>query len=182
MPLINGRYYANPALGRALERARAEEAADGTEQQQTPPAPSDPLANRIYNETSGLRTSAPQGPGSPEDLHHARLSMGQVIRNREAARMVGGVAPAVLRGAEAEAVKTYPPALEAFQDSKRAAQRARTEPDRTSGGRHFYLDYGQPPPAWARGMKPVAIFGPFLNEAGGSRIPRGAKVKVLVLR
>jgi hypothetical protein len=31
-------------------------------------------------------------------------------------------------------------------------------------------------------MKPVAIFGPFLNEAGGSRIPRGTKVKILVLR
>ena len=59
MPLINGRYYANPAYGEAMERARMEEAADGAEQQQTPPAPSGPLANRIYNETSGLRTSAP---------------------------------------------------------------------------------------------------------------------------
>ena len=184
MPLINGRFYANPAFGRALERARAEEAAHGAdqpEQRQTSPAPTDPLANRIYNESSGLRTSAPQGPGSAEDLHNARLHMAQVIRNREAARIHGGVAPDRLRKEEAEALRTYPPAREAFQDSQRAAQRARTEPDRTAGATHFYLDYGEKRPDWAVGKRPVAVFGPFLNEAGGSKIPRGANVKIVVL-
>ena len=184
MPVIGGRFYANPAFGEALERVRVEDAArseDGAEQQQTARARSDPLANRIYNETSGLRTTAPQGPGSAEDLHNARLHMGQVIRNREAAAIRGGVAPDRLRKVEADAVRTYPPAREASQDSQRAAQRARTEPDRTGGATHFYLEYGEEPPDWAVGKRPVATFGPFLNEAGGSRIPRGAKVKIVVL-
>jgi len=182
MPLINGRYYANPAYGEAMERARMEEAADGAEQQQTPPAPSDPLANRIYNETSGLRTSAPQGPGSPEDLHNARLHLGQIIRNREAARMPGGVATDRLTKQEANAVGTYPPARTAFQDSQRAAARARAEKDPSGGATNFYLDFAQGPPPWAEGKKPVASFGPFLNKAGGGDVPKNAKVKILILR
>lgn len=184
MPLINGRYYANPAYGRALEQARAEDAAqdvDDVQQQQTPPAPSDPLGNRIYNETSGLRPTAPQGPGSAEDLHNARLHMGHVIRNREAKGTAGAVAPPVLRTAEAEAVRTFPPAREAFQDSQRAAQTAHTEPDRTGGATHFYLDYAQKPPNWALGKTPLATFGPFVNPAGGGDVPRGARVKIVVL-
>lgn len=185
MPLINSRFYANPAFGRALERARAEEAArdaDDGEQRQTSPALGDPLANRIYNETSGLRTSAPQGSGSAEDLHNARLHVGEVIRNREAARTPRGVATDRLRKEEADAVRTYPPARMAFQDSQRAAARARAEQDRTGGATNFYLDFGQGPPPWAEGKKPVASFGPFLNKAGGGDVPKDAKVKIVILR
>ncbi len=196
MPLIGGRYYANPAYGRALERALAEENAAGnpseepasvhdqepTARRQPPQTPTDSLANRIYNETSGLRPTAPQGPGSAEDLHNARLHMGQVIRNREAGRIQRGVARDRLEKQETQAIQTYPPAQRAYQDSQRAAERARREPDRTSGAEHFYLDYGQAPPHWAAGEKPVAVFGPFNNPAGGGDVPKGQKVRIVVLR
>ena len=184
--MINGRFYANPAYGAALERARVQDAARGTEQAkaqgQTTPAPNDPLANRIYNESSGLRPTAPKGPGSAEDLHDARTYMGHVIRNREAAGTGGGVAHAQLGKQEAQAVQTYPPARAAYQDSQHAAERARSGPDQTGGARNFYLDYGQGAPPWARGKAPVATFGPFLNRAGGGDVPRGAKTTIVVVR
>ena len=186
MPVINGRFYANPAYGLALERARVQEAARGAghakPQGQTPPAPNDPLANRIYNESSGLRPTAPKGPGSAQDLHDARTYMGHVIQNREAAKAPGSVAPDHLGKKEAQAVQTYPPAHAAYQDSQAAAERARKGPDQTRGANNFYLDYGQGAPRWARGKALVATFGPFLNQAGGGDVAKGAKTKIVIVR
>ncbi len=183
MPVINGRFYANQAYGRALERARVQEAARGAThagQHQTPSAPSDPVANTIYNEASGLRSTAPKGPGSAEDLHDARVHMGHVIRNRKAAKAPGSVAPDHLGKKEAQAVETYPPAHAAYQDSRAAAERARSESDRTGGAQNFYLDYGQRPPDWAVGKKPVASFGPFVVSAGGGKVRKGEKVRIRI--
>jgi hypothetical protein len=185
MPLINGRFYANPAYGQALERARAQEAARVARHDkhaQTPAAPNDPLANRIYNESSGLRPSTSKGPGSTEDLHNASVYIGHVIRNREVAGAPVEVAPDHLRKQEAQAVTTYPPARQAYQDSKHAAQSAHSQLDPTGGAQHFYLDSGKGPPKWAVGKKPVATFGPFINPAGGGDVPRGAEARIVILR
>lgn len=106
--------------------------------------------------------------------------MGHVIQNREAAKAPGSVAPDHLGKKEAQAVQTYPPARAAYQDSQAAAERARKEPDRTGGAQNFYLDYGERPPNWAVGEKPVASFGPFLVAAGGGRVRRGDKVRIRI--
>ncbi len=184
MPVIKGRFYANPAYGHALERARVPDAARGAThagRHQTPSAPSDQVANTIYNETSGLRPTAPKGPGSAEDLHNARVHMEHVIGNREAAKTPGGVAPDHLGKKEAQAVRTYPPARQAYQDSQHTAERARSERDPTGGATHFYLDSGKAPPNWAVGKKPVATFGPFDNPAGRGDVPKGAKTRIVIV-
>lgn len=120
MPFINGRYYANPSYGDAVERARRGESGDeindevpglgtydgpeladsvvtfGTNddtddpelqldsvQHQartkqhpahkkahgTKPEVPEENANRVYNETSGLRPTTRYGRGSAQDLH-----------------------------------------------------------------------------------------------------------------
>jgi len=122
MAFINGRYYMNPAYGRAIERARLEAAgldrereefsASRSDQDQNQnghwvtingrhvfiqdahgkgPEYDDPqnenearLANVVYNETASLRANpkAKSGaPGSPEDLHNARVAVARVAHN-----------------------------------------------------------------------------------------------------
>lgn len=138
MPFINGKFYANPAYGRALERARQVEAqseatglgrdypnedqsqhellvyrrpggeqsehenllynaADEPEFEEVaahqhsaarkghPKSSESPVqrANRIYNETSGLRPVTHQGPGSPDDLSNGREHAANVVHNLE---------------------------------------------------------------------------------------------------
>ena len=236
MPFINGRFYANPAYGRALERPRQTEgepeatglghdypnegqsqsellvyrdddgvppeqknllynATDKPEFEQVAahqhpaarkgnPKPSEtPVqrANRIYNETSGLRPVAHQGPGSPDDLSNGREHAANVVHNLEKTGRLANVASDKLTPSEAHAIKAYPPAAAAYRDSLRAAQSVGHGPDPTGGATHFYLDYGQKPPDWAAGKKPVATFGPFRNVAGGGDVPKGAMVRIVIV-
>lgn len=214
MPFINGRFYANPAYGEALERARSAEsgakfgdglARYGGENLDVEPiaqhhaiqnhhpahnqphaaAPKSPsqIANSVYNETSGLRSVTERGPGSAEDLHTARVYISHVIQNRDAAGTDKLVAPTTLRPAELHATKTYPPAHEAYEDSVKAARNAASSQDPTGDAKNYYLDYGQNPPPWAANKKPVAVFGPFLNAAGGGGMhnpKKGDKVMIRV--
>jgi hypothetical protein len=109
MPFINGRYYINPTFGRAIELARMSEEQQRAAEPQHEPAHKgrhgsgdsyDPattpegVANQIYNETAGLRTTDQRGngPGSDWDLQQARFAMAHVIQNRAASRIAGGLA------------------------------------------------------------------------------------------
>lgn len=140
------------------------------------------IANRIYNETSGLRPTTRSGPGSAVDLHNARVYAGAVARNIDASGKPVPIAPNQLSKDEVHAVTVYPPARAAYNDSLDAAQQAITGGDPTGGATHYYLDHGQPKPPWAVGKDPVASFGPFVNEAGGGDVPKGAKVTIRVYR
>jgi hypothetical protein len=139
-------------------------------------------AIRIYNETSSLRPTTQRGPGSANDLSNGRDHMGHAIVSGENSPIPPKMARHVLSPREAQAIKSYPPAHAAYQDSLRAAQQAGTEPDPNGGATHFYLDYGQSPPPWAAGKKPVASFGPFRNVAGGGDVPKGAMVRIVIIR
>lgn len=234
MPFINGRYYANPIFGEAVERARNGESGDefndevlglgtydgpelddsvvtyGTNGEtdqpefqldsvqshartrQHPPHKkthaakadtSEQSANRVYNETSGLRPTTEHGPGSARDLHSARFYMAHVLGNREATGKIGIVAPHTLRSGEAHAIHAYGPAMEAYRDSLSAARKAASTPDPTKGARNYYLDYGQDPPPWTAGKKPIAVFGPFVNASGGGGVhnpKKGDKMHIRV--
>ena len=71
------------------------------------------IANQIYNETAGLRTTAHQGPGSDLDLQEARRAIGHVIHNRAAVKKEGGLASPELNPKEVSAIGAgYPPAYE----------------------------------------------------------------------
>ncbi len=152
-------------------------------QHATQPEPPSQNANRIYNETSGLRPLAKGGPhGTETDLHSARVAISHVIRNRHARGIFEGVASNVLTHSASHAVQQYPPARNAYRDSGRAAQAAASGPDTTGGATHFYLDYGKKPPSWAAGKRPVATFGPFKNVAGGGDVPKDAIVRIVIIR
>jgi hypothetical protein len=162
MPFLNGRFYMNPIFGAALERARranvgrewseespqaagqAASASGGrhrsahaakssgakhkghTGDDYDPATTTEGIANQIYNETAGLRTTARQGPGSDVDLQEARRAIG--------------------------------------------------------GALYFYFDDGRGPPKFAEGKKPAAVFGPFLNEAGGGDVGKGKSGRVVIIR
>lgn len=140
-------------------------------------------ANRVYNETSGLRPTTTHGPGSAQDLHDARSFIAHVLENRETSGKLGIVAPDKLRPSEAHAIQAYPPAKQAYADSTKAAQSAASSSDPTKGATNYYLDYGQNPPPWAAGKKPVRSFGPFVDASGGGGVhnpKKGDKVHVRV--
>ncbi|MGC1106973.1 MAG: hypothetical protein WA876_10570 [Candidatus Acidiferrales bacterium] len=211
MPFINGRFYANPVYGNAVENARdtdnqfngeamrsdvgdgddvpeiepmsdsvqqpgVSEQRSGHKRNQTASKSPDQVTNSIYNETSGLRSITKRGPGSANDLSNARAYMASIARFGKAS-----VASDKLSPSETHAIKTYPPARAAYEDSQRAAHVAFTGPD-PGGATHFYLDDGRTPPAWAKGKKPAAVFGPFKNEAGGGDIRKGAIVRIVIIR
>ena len=136
------------------------------------------VGNSVYNETSGLRPTSPTGEGSAQDLSDARVGLADVTKNRDAAgTAVGkGTAPGQLAGSEASAVKTYPPAKQAYEDSRAAAGKAHGDP---KGPHNFYLDWGQGKPPWAEGKQPKESYGPFLNVADGD-VPRGATVRIRI--
>lgn len=215
MPFINGRFYANPTYGNAVENARdsdnqlhnevrtsdtddgtgalenepmseSAQQADTSKQQfpkklphtTTPESPAQ-NANRVYNETAGLRPTTKQGRGSAQDLHNGRVAMSHVIRNRQAHGNFGGVAPNALTHSEEHAVQHYPPARDAYRDSVNAASGAAARPDPTHGATQFYLDYGQPQPSWARRKGPIASYGPFSNPAGGGDVQKDSKTVII---
>ncbi len=134
-------------------------------------------ANSIYNETSGLRPVTKRGSGSADDLSKARSYVAPIVKAGKFP-----VASDKLSAAAARAIKSYPPARAAYQDSLDAAYAAFSGHDPTGGATHFYLNYGQKPPSWAAGKKPVATFGPFKNVAGGGDVRKGAMVTIVIIR
>ena len=180
MPEIKGRYYANPAYGRALERARTTESQAHASRGLHPrhhghddndaATTSAGVSNQVYNETASLRPTLPNSTeaGSSWDLQQARIAVAHVIQNRAEARIPGGLPPASisspsdLRDIQIVGSKAY----NARGEAKFAAHQATQQADPTGGAIHFYLDSGQPPPEWAQGKTPVATFGPFENTIG----------------
>jgi hypothetical protein len=201
MPFINGRYYINPTFGRAIELARMSEGEQHAAEPQHEPAHRvghrvggdsyDPattpegVANQIYNETSGLRTTDQRGngPGSDWDLQQARFAMAHVIQNRAASRIAGGLASdEIKKPGEVRAIRTMgSKAYDAHGESVYAAHRAGKQPDPTNGAKHFYLEYGQGPPRWATGQAPTAVFGPFSNPTGKGDAAKDKDVRIVVL-
>ena len=197
MPFVNGRFYANPAYGLALERARSLEsgherqgdevaakpssvAGRGNQQSTSEHAKQDKdkqtsIGNRVYNETGGLRPKAdakPGEPGSAEDLHDARVAIADVIQNREKAGNHRGVATdKIHKGASASPQ---------YRDAQEAATEAGRAPGDAGGARNFYLDYGQPQPKWAGGKKTTS-YGPFKNAAGGGDVTKGRDVQIVIV-
>lgn len=142
------------------------------------------VAHQVYNETSGLRPTAKQGigPGSDWDMQQARLAIAHVIQNRAADHIRGGIATDQIKSSEARAIKVMSsPAYQAYGGSLDAAHRARIQQDSTSGGNHFYLDWGQPVPSWAKGQ-PIAVYGPFHNTNSTGDVPAGASVKIPIYK
>ena len=197
MPLINGRFYANPAFGRALERGLQEAAAEEpdrlladedseAEQQARRGTPRrfgvEEITRIVHNEGAGGRATARQGPGSQQDLSGARQAMAEIILNQQARGRLERMAPSRLSPSEAQAVQSNPLARGHFEDARRAAEQASRTGGDPEGPRHFYhapedWSPGDPRrPPWARGT-PVRRFGPFLNTAGG-HVPRGARFYV----
>lgn len=196
MPFINGKFYANPAYGEALERAKGLDSQYAGSEKQTVAASNRgkhgkqtatqghekpkveneaAIGNRVYNETGGLRPKAgakPGGPGSAGDLHNARVAMSDVIENRERSGKYTGVAPAK--------VKTMGRKTSAYGDSQEASAQTLGLPEVTGGSKNYYLDHGQPTPKWAIGKKTTA-YGPFNNAAGGGDVPKGADVRIIVV-
>lgn len=196
MPLINGRFYANPAYGRALERARnleagrdeepeeisaryvsvsthggqrsaAQHAKQGKESQTS-------IGNRVYNETGGLRAkpgAKPGAPGSAEDLHNGRVAIANVAGNREKAGIAGGIAP--------DKVSPSGQKTPQYKDAQGAAAQA-SHTDITGGAANFYLEHGQGPPKWAKGRK-MTSYGPFNNASGGGDVPKGADTQIVIV-
>ncbi len=200
MPFINGRFYINPTFGRAVELARVNESEqDAAERQQHGPAhhkrhggrgdnydaatTPEGVANQIYNETSGLRTTdrGGNGPGSDWDLQQARFAMAHVIQNRAASGIRGGLAIDEIKSPhEVKAIRRMgSEAYDAHGESVYAAHRASKQPDLTGSATHFYFDHGQTPaPPW--GEHAVAVYGPFRNAAGGGDVHQGADVKIVI--
>lgn len=108
MPFVNGKFYINPAYGRAIENARAAEELShreedehwvtidhrhvlirdtrrGTESKQPNRTIHLPLNEKerrlaviVFNETGGLTPNATTGKGSVADLHDARVTVAEV--------------------------------------------------------------------------------------------------------
>ena len=195
MPFINGKYYINPTFGRAVELARMKEIEQGiAEQQQSrpehnkhhgrsgddynPATTQEGIANQVYNETAGLRTTdrSGNGPGSDWDLQQARFAVAHVIQNRASSRIRGGLANDQVNHRESKAIRTMgSKAYDAHGESVYAVHRAGKQP----GATHFYFDHGQAPaPPW--GKQAVAIYGPFKNVAGGGEVHKNADVKIVI--
>jgi hypothetical protein len=198
IPFINGKYYINPTFGRAIELARMSEEEQRAAEPQHEPAHKgrhggsgdshDPatttegVANQIYNETAGLRTTDQRGngPGSDWELQQARFAMAHVIRNRATSGIKGGLASEEINHRETGAIGSIGSrAYDAHGESVYAAHRSGKQADPTSGATHFYFDYGQTSaPTW--GKQAVAIYGPFRNAAGGGDVNKGADVKIVI--
>jgi hypothetical protein len=200
MPIIKGKYYINPTFGRAVELARMKEMEQAVAEQQSRPAHSkhhgrsgddyDPAttqegaANQVYNETAGLRTTdrTGNGPGSDWDLQQARFAMAHVIQNRAASGIKGDLASDEIKHRESNAIRTMGSrAYDAHGESVYAAHRAGKQPDPTNGANHFYLEYGQGPPEWAKGKNPVSVFGPFSNPTGKGDATKDKDVRIVVI-
>jgi hypothetical protein len=200
MPIIKGKYYINSTFGRAVELARMKEMEQAVAEQQSRPAHSthrgrsgddyDPattqegVANQVYNETAGLRTTdrTGNGPGSDWDLQQARFAMAHAIQNRAASGIKGGLASDEIKHRESNAIRTMGSrAYDAHGESVYAAHRAGKQPDPTNGANHFYLEYGQGPPEWAKGKNPVSVFGPFSNPTGKGDATKDKDVRIVVI-
>jgi hypothetical protein len=98
--------------------------------------------------------------------------------NRDKAGIKGGMASDKVG---ADAMKT-----EAYKDSQAAAREAATSPDRTGGATNAVVYYGgqgeQPWGGWIMKSQVQAIYGPFLNQAGGGDVPQDAFVLVFILK
>lgn len=196
MPFINGRFYMNPAYGRALERARSSESGNDGEpeeiavrylnsgghggQRQASKGKQEKesqtrIGNRVYNETGGLRSKAGAKPGEPssaEDLHNGRVAIADVIQNREEVGKYNGVATNKIHKGATDTPQ--------YRDAQNAASEAVRTPGEARGSENFYLDHGQPQPKWAEGKRKTS-YGPFTNAAGGGDVPKGKDVRIVIV-
>jgi hypothetical protein len=204
MPFISGRFYMNPAYGRAVEAARAADAAsqhhesdqqeqdahwvtidqrhvlihEAQENRNRPNRrPGSKLARIIFNETSGLRP----GNQNPGELHDARVAIAHTLLNTAGMRHPPSTVSDVLTPSAAQAILSDADAKAAWADAQVAVQDAAQSPDDTGGAIHFFLDYeGATHQKWTTEDRETANYGPFINVAGGGDVPRGVKVTVRI--
>lgn len=142
---------------------------------QTNVAVKDKTARIIFNETSGLRAAK----GAADDLHDARVAMAHALLNASGMSHPPSTVTDILTRASARSILTDPAAKAAWSDSLAAAREAAKSPDDTEGAVHFLLDYPDANhPNWATDDRETAHYGPFINDAGGGDVPRGAAVTI----
>jgi hypothetical protein len=210
MPFINGKFYANPAYGRAVERARN---AENIGENQKPDESGDDghwvtidgrhvliqdsssgpeladrlrlrMVNKIYNEFSGLRPKP--GASTHDDLNRARQNAAHVYRNRQG----GGFQGSSTLGRKDARDIAIPgtDAAQGYQGTVNAIAHAQAEPDTTQNANHVYI-YDPAgihsgtviPPEWVTQGETTTIAGPFINVGGGGDVPRGDEVFVITV-
>lgn len=200
MPEINGRYYANPAYGRALERARTaeKESQDSrydtngrwvtidhhhvlirdTDPQNPRPRANQPAIHFPSNEKE--RRLAVAGPGSGANLHDARVAVGEVSERAIEEGHAHRVAPDEIQGGLWKGLNDKnPAAIDSWNDSLSAARAALAGADSTNRAMQFRLDAKNGSiPRWARGREPSETFGPFRNAGGGDAATPTARIYV----
>lgn len=130
-------------------------------------------ARIVFNETSGLRAAN----GAADDLHDARVAVAHALLNASGMSHPPSTVTDVLTRASARSILTDAAAKAAWSDSLAAAREAAISPDDTEGAVHFLLDYPNANrPDWATDDRETANYGPFVNDAGGGDVPRGAPV------
>ena len=210
MPFINGKFYMNPAYGRALENARANgptdedqgghrvtikghhvliEEAQGGRTQHNNPKHAGHSVNRA-NSKPGIKASRiifnetsglqPANRNSV-DLHDARVAMAHARSNGESMSHPPSTVSDTLTSTASRAILTDAKAKAAWTDSAAAVQEAAASSDNTNGAVHFFLDYQNADrPDWATEDRETANYGPFVNAAGGGDVPRGALVTIRI--
>jgi hypothetical protein len=210
MPFINGSYYMNPAYGRAVERARADEVPPANQKEQRGPegqnrtmgyhpASSHKFSspqninqqaqtvktNKIYNEFSGLRPK--KGMTTSADLDRARISAAHVYHNVNGRGFQGS---STLGRDDARDVKIQgTSAAEGYKATMNAVAAAAKEQDTTQNANHVYIydpeaihsRRGIRPPDWVTQGQTTTIAGPFINQSGGGDVPRGHDVYIITV-
>lgn len=209
MPFINGRYYMNPAYGRAVERVRADELSPtGRKEQNEPEAERasmghrhasvhKPLSgqnssqraqtvktNKIYNEFSGLRPKKVMTTSA--DLDRARISAAHVYHNVNGKGFQGS---SKLGPDDARDIKIPgTPAAEGYQATKDAVAATAREQDTTQNANHVYIYDPEGihsgrvhPPDWAIQGQTTTIAGPFINKSGRGDVAKGDEVYIITV-
>lgn len=195
MAFINGKFYMNPAYGRALETRRAAEsvrqsgrdssrarsqpsiasrsgnhAPDRRSEIQYPASEHErKLAVIIFNETGGLSASTKSGNGSAANLHESRVAVGEVSNRVIQSGHANRVAPDEIETGLWEGLNSHNPAsVGAWNDPMQAARTVARGSNITDGANHFRLDSKNGKvPLWASGTGSSATYGPFHNAGGG---------------
>lgn len=177
MPFINGKFYMNPAYGRAIEAARAREgnSSQAHRQQEVSGGHWVTMNGRhvLIQETQPGRVRAdpdakPGDGGSTEALHDAREGIAEIARRAIDSGYPEYVAPPELSEKNSGAVSSgNPDAIPAYNDSPAAAREALAGADQTNGATQFRLRS----PSVSRD-RPINkkdttfAYGPFRNTIG----------------
>ncbi len=197
----------NPAYGRAVERARADNLPPANQREHLGPesesvamgqhtvsshkfpSPQDisrqaqtVKTNKIYNEFSSLRPK--KGMTTSADLDRARISAAHIYHNVNGKGFQGS---STLGRHDARDIKIPgTSAAEGYKATTNAVAAAAKERDTKQNANHVYIydpearhsRHGIRPPDWVTQGQTTTIAGPFINQSGGD-VPRGHEVYII---